>query len=140
MINMEYNLTVTVYDTSKTIDSLFNKMNEYVDLCDLNDNPINEECQIKFAYVIFQKSRAYLDSLRTWNSRQTINKTYEEMKVFMNEECQSLEAFGVLTVGYSLNQVQMIQSLQEHQAQMSAQIEEKIKINMIKVLTTYGAI
>ena len=34
----------------------------------------------------------------------------------MSEECQSLEAVGALPVHDSVGQVQIIQSLQEHQA------------------------
>ena len=44
---MEHNLRSMVYDTSKPIDSVFNKINEYADLCSLNDGPINEKRKIK---------------------------------------------------------------------------------------------
>ena len=138
MINMEHNLTSTVYDTSKPVNSVFNKITKHADLCDLNDIPINEKRQVQCAYVIFQKSRAYLDSLKKWNACQKINNMYNKMKIIMREERQSFETVGTLTVEDSLNQVQMIQSIQEHQTQMSTQIEEKMKINLIKVLTTYG--
>ena len=49
----------------------------------------------------------------------------------MREEHQSLEAVGVLTVEDSLNQVQTIQSLHEHQAYISVRMEENMKIHMI---------
>ena len=65
MINMEHSLIATVCNTSKPADSIFNKITKYSNLCDLNDSPISEKRKVQFAYVIFQKSRAYLDSLKT---------------------------------------------------------------------------
>jgi len=103
MINMKHNLIATVYNISKPFDSVFRKIYEYADLCNINDDSINEKRKIKFAHLILLKSRAYLDSLKTWNFRQATNKTYEEMKVFMHEESQYLEIVGALTVGDSLN-------------------------------------
>ena len=111
MINMEHNLIDTVYNISKHLDFTFNKITDHANLYYLNISPINKKRKVQFTYGIFQKSRAYLDSLKKWNARQKTNKTYIEMKICMREERQSITVVEALTVKDSLNQVQMILSL-----------------------------
>ena len=114
MITREQNLTALTYNTAQPVDIIFNAIDKFADLCDIQGDPLTDRRKCQFAYVIFQKSRAFLDSLKKWNAKPQATKSYQNMKTFMREEKSALEAVGALSIKESLNQVKLLQALQEH--------------------------
>ena len=49
-----------VYDPSENIDTVFNKIQEYQDLCTLLLNPKTDKQLVTYAYLIFQKSGIFM--------------------------------------------------------------------------------
>ena len=54
MNSMEHNLAATIYNRSKPINSVFNKIDEYADFCDLNNSPINVKRKVLFDMWFFK--------------------------------------------------------------------------------------
>ena len=70
------------YDTSEPIDSVFNKVDRFVDLCELIKDPLSDRRKIILSYKIISKHNAFMDSLKTWNRNPLPDKTYSNMKIF----------------------------------------------------------
>ena len=68
------------------MDDVFNVIDNFSDVSDLNNLVLDNRRKIQVAYVIFQESLAFIDSLKEWNSRATGTETYEQMKLFTREE------------------------------------------------------
>ena len=56
----------------------------------------------------------------------------------MHEEKAALQAVGALTIQESLNQVELLQSLQNHQEQLSSRLEDRLQLNLVQALAQYG--
>ena len=64
MLAWEQNLIGLTYDTSKPVDYVFNEIDTFCNLSEFSSIPVSDRRKRQFAYVIFQKSRAFLDSLK----------------------------------------------------------------------------
>ena len=73
---------------------------------------VSDRRKCQFAYVIFQKSRAFRLTNK-WNDCAPGNETYERMKDFICNESSSLEKVAALTIQDSLNQVEMLKAIQK---------------------------
>ena len=138
LLTMEQNLTATTYDPRQPVDTVFNAIDNYVELANLQEITIDDRCKRQFASVIFLKSRAFIDSLKKWNERPTHRKTYQLMKDFMREEHAQLDAVGALTVQDSLNHVELLRSLQTHQEDLASRLETQLQSNLMSTLTQLG--
>ena len=138
MLEKEQNLSALKYDTTQPVDFVFNAVNKFCDLADMNQMPVSDRRKCQFAYVILQKSRAFLDSLKKWNARPVATKTYARMKEFMRDERQALEAVGALTIQDSLNQVEMLRAVQQQEEDLTHNMEERMQINLLEALAQYG--
>lgn len=96
LFNREQNLTTMTYDTTQPVDFVFNKIDTFYHLEDLSGAPVSDQRKHQYAYVIFQKSRSFLDSLKKWNEHAPATKTYDCMKEFMRDDMAALEAVGAL--------------------------------------------
>lgn len=109
------NLSGLTYDALQPVDFVFQEINKFADLSKLSQLPISDRRMCQFAYVIFQKSCAFLDSLKKWNERAAGTKSYTNMKTFMRDKRASLEKVGALTIQDSLNQAELLKSIQQQQ-------------------------
>ena len=76
----------TVYDPSKNIDTVFNKIQEYQDLCTLLQNPKTDKQLVTYAYLIFQKSGIFMQSLKDWNVKLPGAQTFPN--VMRQQHCE----------------------------------------------------
>ena len=136
--DMERELLEFVWDPTDQPDTVFNRVDEYVDLCEMINQPINDRKQVQLAYCIFHKTGVYRDSLKDWN-KKTTNKDYENFRTFMREEHERLEEVGALDISESsLNQASIIQSINDKHEELTKKLEEQIKINFVEALASYG--
>ena len=107
------------YDLSTPVDSVFNRIKAFQDLCVLTGNAKTDRQLVQLAYLVFNKTKAFMDSLKTWNSKLLLNKTFTKFKIHMREEHHALRQVGVLTIRDSeFSQANMIQQLTDHQQQL----------------------
>ena len=81
----ESNLDNYNYDPSTHINTVFNKIQDFQDICYLVGQAKPEYQLVNQAYIILQKNPIFKDSLISWNKRQ-VNKTYSDFKTFMRSE------------------------------------------------------
>ena len=100
LVDREQELLMFVCDTSEQPDIVFDKVENYTNLCEMIDQPLNDRKKVQLAYCIFQKAGAYRDTMKTWNVK-TSNKSYNDFKDFMREEHKHSEEVGALSVKIS---------------------------------------
>ena len=71
LMEIEDALKDQIYDMSEPIDSVFNKVDQFADLCELVKDPLSDRRKIMLAYKIISKNNAFMDSLKTWNKKTT---------------------------------------------------------------------
>jgi hypothetical protein len=102
-----------VYDPSTHINSVFNRIQQFQDICALVNQPKQDYQLVNHAYIIFQKVPIFHDSLMRWNKRRD-NKTYEDFKTYMRSEYNELGKVGGLTIGNSsLNSANLLKEIKE---------------------------
>ena len=79
---------------------VFNKIQEYQDICRLIGQPKQDYQMFNHAYIIFQKEPLLIDSLLKWNKR-TENTSYAGFRNYMREEYREIIKVGGLTIGSS---------------------------------------
>ena len=63
-----------VYDPNTPVDTVFNKIKIFQALCILTSNDKSDRQLVKIAYLIFNKTRAFMDSLKKWNEKAMNDK------------------------------------------------------------------
>ena len=58
-----------VFDPAQNVDTVFNKIQEFNDLCILLGNGKTNTQFVTYAYLIFQKTGIIMDGLKVWNSK-----------------------------------------------------------------------
>ena len=119
-----------VYDPSSHVNSVFNKLQEFQDICNLVDQPKQDYQMVNMAYIIFQKCPIFKDSLIRWNRRVQEN-SYNDFKNFMRQEYNELAKVGGLTVGstfgQSVNLVQHIDDIKHHTERVTNDMKQEIR-------------
>ena len=106
-----------VYDPSTHINSVFNRIQQFQDICALVNQPKQDYQLVNHAYIIFQKVPIFHDSLIRWNKRRD-NKTYDDFKTYMRSEYNELGKVGGLTIGNSsLNSANLLKEIKEMKTQ-----------------------
>ena len=131
----EETLKKTIYDASEPVDMIFNKINWFQDLCELCDNAKTDRQLVQIAYIIFNKSRFFMDSLLKWNKKASNEKTYNNFKLHMHKVYQALKEVGALTIeDSSLNQMNLIQELTSQQEKMAKDIKSTLQSNILDAM------
>ena len=108
------------YDLSTPVDSVFNRIKAFQDLCVLTGNAKTDRQLVQLAYLVFNKTKAFMDSLKAWNAKLLLDKTFANFKIHMREEHHALRQVGALTIRDSeFSQANMIQQLTDHQQQLT---------------------
>ena len=125
-----------VYNPVEPIDTGFNKIDRFSDLCELASDPILDRQQVNLGYKIIFENNAFRDSLKVWNKKPTVDKPYATMKMYMREEYNYFDEVGALTIkNTALNQANILQLLKNHQEQMFLRMEKTLKVSLIEALT-----
>ena len=140
LLQKEQDLIAFTYNPQDQPDVVFNEIEDYSDICDIVSN-IDSRKKLQLAYCIFQKTGIFRDTLKAWNAKPTADKTYDNFKIFMRQEHLELTAVGALNIQQSsLNEAKLLQTLNEHQEQISQRLDEHFKINFIEALTQFNQI
>ena len=84
------------YDLATPIDSVFNRIKVFQDLCILTENQKTDRPLIQLAYLVFNKNKGFIDLLKTWNAKLLSSKTFANFKLHMREEHHALRQVGAL--------------------------------------------
>ena len=75
-----------VYDPATNVDTVFNKIQEFLDLYNLLDNGKTDTQLVTYAYLIFQKTGIFMDGLKKWNGQASNSKTFANFRLHMRQE------------------------------------------------------
>ena len=130
----------TVYDPSRPVDLIFNQITKFKELCELCHNTKTDVQLVQLAYLIFNKSRIFMDALKDWNKKATVDKTYDNMKQHMRAHYQDLKQVGALTVEDSAlnDRANLLQEVTRTQEQFATDLkndlQEQLKTNMVDAM------
>ena len=128
LIEKEDEVHQYIYDPQLPVDKVFSKITLFQDLCIITNNDHTDKQLVQMAYLIFNRTRAFVDALKKWNSKETSAKTFATFKKHMREEHQALKQVGALTLQDSnFYQANMVQ----HHDGLQARIDEQVKSSLI---------
>ena len=113
-----------VYDPAHSVDTVFNKIQFFQDLCELLNNGKTDKQLVTYAYLCFQKTGIFQNSLKDWNAKPLVDQTFDNFKTFMRKEYNDLQAVGGLTVPTS--SLNLLQELKEHNENMTNNMKAEI--------------
>ena len=131
----EEDLKKYVYDTAEPVDTIFNKINWFQDLCELCDNSKTDRQLVQIAYIIFNRTRIFIDALLQWNKKHTNDKSYANFKTHMRAAYQALREVGALTVEDStIAQANMIRDFSTKQEQLTEDLKQTLQGNILDAM------
>ena len=130
-----------IYDPMTNVDTVFNTIQEFNELCVLLKNEKSDTQLVTYAYLIFQKNGIFMEGLKSWNSKASDTKTFKEFKKHMRQEYSDLQDVGGLTIENSLtNQTKMIQELKKHQELMTNNLKTEFNANLMETFRALNII
>ena len=80
------------------MDKIFTKITIFQDLCAITSNDKTDKQLYKIVYLVFDCTRAFVDTLKNWNVKSAIEKTVAGFKNNMREEHHVLKQVGALSI------------------------------------------
>jgi hypothetical protein len=126
-----------VYDPSTNVETIFNHIQDFQDICGLLNKAKTDTQLVDTAYFIFQKSGLFRDSLNRWNKLPDPAKKFQDFKVFMRSEYLDLQEVGGMTLASSnLNTINIVQELKQHHEDVVSDLKRELAENFIETLKT----
>ena len=130
------------YDPNTPVDKVFTKITLLQDLCIITHNDKTDKQLCQLAYLIFNRTRAFVDSLKKWNEMKPKSKTFAAFKKHMREEHHALKRVGALTIQdssmYQANMLQQVISQQDAlQENLQNTIDDQVKASLAAALSAY---
>ena len=121
-----------IYDSLSNADTIFNKIQDFQDLCVMIGNDKTDKQLVTYAYLIFQRSGIFMDGLNAWNAKGSQDKIFTNFKCHMRKNYLDLQEAGGLTVNTStLNHVNLLQEPKKHQEEMTTNLRNELKTNLM---------
>ena len=140
LVEKERELLEFTWDIDEQPDTAFNEVDNFANICEIVGQALTDRKKVQLAYCLFQRVAVYRDALMQWNSK-TANNTYDDFKDFMRDEHDKLEEVGALKINDSnLNNINIIKTINEKHDELSQRLEERLKVNFIESLASYGNI
>ena len=120
-----------VYVPITRVESTFDKIKLFQNLCILTEKGKSYAQLVLLAYFIFNKKRAFMEALKSWNAKNTTTKTFTNFKTRMWNEHYSLWQVGALTIRESeLSYANMLQILTTHQNKLAQEMNTQLASTM----------
>ena len=124
-----------VYDPYTSVESIFNKIQDFQDICGLIGKHKTDSQLVDTAYLIFQKSGLFRDLLIRWNKQPDPAKTFQDFKIFMRAEYLDLQEVGGMTLANStLNTMNIVQELKHYQEDVVSNLKNELAENFMQTL------
>ena len=94
----EEKLKNSVFNPEDPVDLIFNKIKSFADLCVMTGNDKSDGQLVSLSYLIFNRTKAYIDSLKIWNAKPKVDRTFENFKLHLRTEYHALRQVGALTI------------------------------------------
>ena len=74
-----------IHDLSCNVDIVFNKIQDFQDLCIMLNNDKTDTLLVTYAYLIFQKADIFMDELASWNAKTASDFTFTNFETHMRK-------------------------------------------------------
>ena len=133
----ESEVDALVYDPSTNVETIFNHIQDFQDICGLLNKAKTDTQLVDTAYLIFQKSGLFRDSLIRWNKLPDPAKKFNDFKIFMRSEYLDLQEVGGMTLASSnLNTINIVQELKQHHEDVVSDLKRELADNFLETLKT----
>ena len=122
----EDELKKITFNPEEPVDLIFNRIKEFSELCAMTGNDKTDRQLVAFGYLIFNRTKAYTDALKTWNAKPLMDKTFANFKNHLRTEYHALRRVGALTVHDSSLNANMLRDITEHQNMLSSNLGEQL--------------
>ena len=122
----EDDLKRTSFNPEEPVDLIFNRIKEFVELCAMTDNDKSDRQLVAIGYLIFNRTKAYTDDLKTWNAKPLVYKTFANLRINLRTEYDALRRVGALTVHESSLNANMLRDITKHQNMLSSNLGEQL--------------
>ena len=124
----EDKLKNSVFNPEDPVDLIFNKIKSFADLCVMTGNDKSDGQLVSLSYLIFNRTKAYIDSLKIWNAKPKVDRTFENFKLHLRTEYHALRQVGALTIRDS--NINLLQDMTTHQNTLSTALGEQLNASM----------
>ena len=83
------------FDLSFPFDSIFNVVDDLMELSEHAGIPMTADQSVNLAYVIFARQPILLQDLRAWHNKPAADKTWTNMKTHLREAQDDLSSLPV---------------------------------------------
>ena len=127
------------YDPTEPVNTIFNAIKKFQDLAQLMGKGKTDTQLIDMAYLIFQRTGHFKDSLMRWNKlSEPPAKTYELFKDHMRDEHADLEQVEGLTQDTSSLNTNLLKAIKENQDNMETRLQQQMKANFMEALGMFA--
>ena len=142
LVQKEEELRNYDYDPQTPVDKVFNQVTLFQDLCTITNNDRSDKQLCQIAYLIFNRTRAFVDALKNWNAKEDKDKTFALFKKHMRLEHHALKQVGALSINEtSFYQANMIQQVLTQQSDLhdnlQASIDQQVKESLLNALSDF---
>ena len=142
LVQKEEDLRNYDYNPVTPVDKVFSQVALFQDLCAITNNDKSDKQLCQIAYLIFNRTRAFVDALKNWNAKTPDEKTFALFKKHMRTEHHALKQVGALSIQessfYQANMVQQVLTQQNAlQDNLQASIDQQVKDSLLSALTEY---
>ena len=116
LLTKENDIRALTYDPKVPIDTLFEQIEDLVDISGYANTPMTPQQSINIAYTIMWKTSLFKEDLKTWNALADADKTWTRFK---NHFCTAVTNHNKLsgpTVGDAeyQNQMNLMNEMKQH--------------------------
>ena len=101
------------FSPTEPVDTLITKINELADIADLAGSPLTDRQRVDIGYIVLQRSKPFKNSLRDWNTRPNVDRTYDNFKSHFRDAQIALRKTGEITVEEGLNHMEVVNMVTE---------------------------
>ena len=80
LVQKEEDLCNYDYNPQAPVDKVFSQVTLFQDLCTITNNDKMDKQLCQIAFLIFNRARAFVDSLKKWNKKDTTQKSFVQFK------------------------------------------------------------
>ena len=124
----EDRLKNSVFNPEDHVDLMFNKIKAFADLCVMTGNDKTDGQLVSIGYLIFNRTKAYMDSLKLWNAKPKVDRTFNNFKLHLRTEFHALRQVNALTIRDS--NINLLQDMTNHQTTLSTALGEQLQASM----------
>ncbi len=80
LVHKEEELPNYDYNPLTPVDKVFSQVTLFQDLCAITNNDKSDKQLCQITYLIFSRTRAFVDALKNWNAKSPDEKTFAQFK------------------------------------------------------------